>query len=130
MPTGWVTVKVSGTGAKPVHFCGPDHAQAALYYLATRSRAHDAEPDATVPEVLVVLNRLAGTQLTVMNATGERVRRAVERAVAGVLRELDIWQARQVARRPGVVELLGEAESGVPVPEDTDEALAAEAAGP
>lgn len=129
MPTGWVTVKVSATGAKPVHFCGPDHAQVALYYLATRSRASEPEQPAGVPEVLVTLNRLAGTHLTVMSATPTRVRRAIERAVASVLRELDAWQARQEARRPGVRELLGEAEAGVAALEP-DEPLAEEAAGP
>jgi hypothetical protein len=105
---GWVRVSITGTDAPPLWFCGELHAALALLGEA----ALTARPDTDVPRALARLNQLAGTYLTVLTATPERVRCAIERALAHVTADVDEWQRRQDRRRPTFTELSAELAEG------------------
>lgn len=115
---GWISVKESRDGSRPLWYCSTACIVATLtsYYPATiyvRERLPQVvmvPPDQlTEIEALQLLSVLGGQPLNLMTATETRVRAAIENAVRSLLRAVHAADERDQRDRPTIKTLIAEA---------------------
>lgn len=107
---GWLNLRRTGDKDAPhgLWFCG----EACLIYALTSGEvtAVATQPAITsMPDGLAALNRLAGTHLSVMTATPDRVSRALHHAFDRIVTGVRVEHARATHGRPSAEVLLAEA---------------------
>lgn len=127
---GWLSVKQVGVDDKPLWFCSTrcvvemmtSYYPATIYIRPELPKAVHVPPEQlTEVEALQMLSVLGGQPLSLMNATGKRVRAALDKACERLLATIHDQDARDRRNRPSIGTLIAEVAGEQPVGDDMRE---------